>query len=593
MAARTTAAAGDWNTGATWTGGSKAVSGDTVTINHAVTVSTSEVCGTSPSSDTTVVLTISTGASLTIQNGGTLKVRGAISIQNAPLTINGGGTFTFDASQAASPSARHYRCRISSANNQANAKVICNATTDATPGIINSDNTNSGGNGYFDGGPTFSRGGRFELAYCNLTRIGTSTLYAFDTDLNSNSSDVSFADHCIFDACAGIHCQSIVDGTTFRLFHSTWKNSGSNIQHKFGSSDTITSGERSVKFCVFDTKVLLQNPRNFTVEDSVFYKNFDTTNFVWAAFERCVQRMESGDVITVPAGPKDWYVLYDFNQTNPHFLAPDGDAPSMTFDGVIFELAGADNQGDCILMPNASSAVTHTVQNCIVLPNDATSPPGQAGTLISALGGTNCTFKAEHNTYFAAGQNSGIVVGETYAGHAGMMSSAKSNLVWSPSASPGYKVYNDQILGGSPVTDTLAAANADYCLGWNTATGNQGKGWHSPMTGTPGGNDIQADPQFVDSSRNMKTWDTSLGGAGTRANALAELMKMNDRAGYNTAYTVAALLAYVRGGFVVQLTSARTGAHDGTVIGAVQDAPAAGGGTIVPILNLYRLRRAS
>jgi hypothetical protein len=57
------------------------------------------------------------------------------------------------------------------------------------------------------------------------------------------------------------------------------------------------------------------------------------------------------------------------------------------------------------------------------------------------------------------------------------------------------------------------------------------------------------------------------GGAGTAANAIAELRKLNT-SGHNSDYTVAKLLAYVKAGFVPQNTALRDAAHDGGDIGA-------------------------
>lgn len=85
MAAITSAANGDWDAGATWTGGTKPVSGDTVTVNHAVNVDTSEACSG---------LTVSAGQSLTIANGGTLAVDGGTFTNNGTIEVLGGGTLT-------------------------------------------------------------------------------------------------------------------------------------------------------------------------------------------------------------------------------------------------------------------------------------------------------------------------------------------------------------------------------------------------------------------------------------------------------------------------------------------------------------------
>ncbi len=85
-----------------------------------------------------------------------------------------------------------------------------------------------------------------------------------------------------------------------------------------------------------------------------------------------------------------------------------------------------------------------------------------------------------------------------------------------------------------------------------------------------GGNDLNADPQFVDKARNLAAWDASLGGAGTAANAIAELLKLNGYGGSHDAnYTIANLLAYIRAGFTPQNSALASAASDGEDIGAV------------------------
>jgi hypothetical protein len=116
----------------------------------------------------------------------------------------------------------------------------------------------------------------------------------------------------------------------------------------------------------------------------------------------------------------------------------------------------------------------------------------------------------------------------------------------------------------------------DYNGVWNPRTGSDGQGYNSISAGTifsagaPGANDVlvTADP-FFDKSRNIATWDAALGGPGTTANALAEMGKRNDPTGYNTAYSIEALVDWVRDGFRVTDASLNNAGHDGVTIGAM------------------------
>lgn len=86
----------------------------------------------------------------------------------------------------------------------------------------------------------------------------------------------------------------------------------------------------------------------------------------------------------------------------------------------------------------------------------------------------------------------------------------------------------------------------------------------SNTTFTAGTNDVHADPLFVDKTRALATWDASLGGPGTAAHAIAEMLKANGYNGatFNAGYTPAALLTYVKAGF--QPSGAGATAYNGT-----------------------------
>jgi hypothetical protein len=96
---------------------------------------------------------------------------------------------------------------------------------------------------------------------------------------------------------------------------------------------------------------------------------------------------------------------------------------------------------------------------------------------------------------------------------------------------------------------------------------NAGASTISPAAGV---NDIQADPLFVDRTRKLSTWDTSLGGAGTEANAIAEMLKLNGTGGtYDTDYNVSNLLTYVQAGFTPQASAYNGTGSGGVDIGAI------------------------
>ncbi len=82
--------------------------------------------------------------------------------------------------------------------------------------------------------------------------------------------------------------------------------------------------------------------------------------------------------------------------------------------------------------------------------------------------------------------------------------------------------------------------------------------------------DLAVDPQFVDTTRTIASWDTSLGGPGTEANVWDQFSRRSGWGGtYDSNYTVANLLAYLQNGFKVKNASLNNAGHDGVTIGAM------------------------
>jgi hypothetical protein len=75
-------------------------------------------------------------------------------------------------------------------------------------------------------------------------------------------------------------------------------------------------------------------------------------------------------------------------------------------------------------------------------------------------------------------------------------------------------------------------------------------------------NGTAVDPQFTAPTRNLESWDTSLGGPGTEDSAFNRLFT-------DPTLTRTSLLPYLRAGFVPQNVLISGAAHDGTTIGAI------------------------
>jgi len=338
---------------------------------------------------------------------------------------------------------------------------------------------------------------------------------------------------------------------------------GASCGYSTTPTGAITGGGiRSMTFCVWDKSFNFYAATGWTIDDNIFQGNPDFTGSAGASFNRniyLIAQGETGDWSTL--GPiTDMYVLRIGDPSNQHGLTT-GAFPSQ-FKGIVFDAPDMTNgAGDCItIATDPGGAVAVTFRECSVLPR---SGGGGVGSLISNLVNVNVSYSVEHCTYNSADPAAGVYF-ET-PGFAGQCTSVKGNLAWSTTATSSY------VIGAEvgTTTDVVASGNVTHNGKWNPAS-TDGYGDNlSFSSGTPGANDVSGDPGFVDAARNIKTWDTSLGGAGTVANAIAELIKLNDASGYNSAYNLPALLTYIRAGFV-PTTYAFKAAHDGTWMGAVQ-----------------------
>lgn len=554
MAAITSTASGDWSTSGTWTGGAIPGNGDTVTIQtgHAVTVSDSRTVGHSPvAGHATAAILVQATGTLAINGGGTLIVRGDLKLDNTTLTLDCGSgvpILEFDASAAGTPSTARYVCQIGTNASDPNAKVLV-TNGGANRAVIRS---NSGGaNARFTHNGN-DRSGQVDIEYCDFLRIGDSSNLALDFILGGG--DTFSIQHATLDACGKVGDQAGVSANAtaiLRLRQVTMKNTVASSSLGLAAS-TVTSGVREIIDCVFDKAVAFYNITGYTITGTLFRGAYDYTGGPWTAFSGnaiALAQAEPGD-LGVLGQATDCYFLRIGTPTNPHYFTSTDHMTRVT--GCVFEQPdGTNGAGDCITFNNPATAKTMTVDHNLVLfsPTDI-----NAGAMLSCLGGANLTVVAEHNTYHG-GQ--GIYIGETYAGHSGMLSSCKSNLSFSGTSNAAYLV-----LGEAGIVQNAMLSSAATHNGVRNPINTTGYGANLTFSsGSPGVNDVNGNPSFVDSTRTIKTWDTSLGGAGTVTNALTELAKRNDASGYNTAYTISALMTYIKAGFYPTNTAFQA-AHD-------------------------------
>ncbi|MBA3708259.1 MAG: hypothetical protein H0W83_05520 [Planctomycetes bacterium] len=563
---------GNWSAPATWEGARVPGPSEPVAIGHAVVVDGDASAGSSAAEVAAIMVT--TGGSLTIAAGKTLVVRGDLTIDQASVRLEAGSFLAFDASQAAAPATTFFRLNL--------AGSLTATGTDAARCTIRSHP----GGGCASILVPIGAVSTLDLRGCDVLRMGDAGHPAIRSIPNAPALSVYRLTRCRFDACGQIYVDSQgASGSTVISLHGVtcansmdptsclvtcFSNSQPDLEH--GAAYEIVDS-------VFDLPATLYCAQKAVITGNFFNENLGLTNTPMPRFDGNLVRNGVHRDLNWYGDITNSYVLHDHTVPNPHSLSLRGGRDQLV-DGVIFEYSGTDGQGDMVIPDAAQQPTTATIRHCIVLPNSG----GQhAGTLFSGGGGINNTIVCEHNT-FVASDEPGTVLGETYLGHQGMVGSFRSNICWSRVRGPLTFLVHQY----SQVPDLISAANVACNLGFNLLPGANGHGYDVHAVGAFGDKDLpfDTDPRFVDPDRNIPTWYRSIRGrstgsdAGDRAAALAELKKRNDPTGYDPAFSIEALMRYVRAGFAPQNPALKGTAHDGTDVGAVMMAgKVSGGGT--------------
>lgn len=558
--AYTSSTAGSWTTSTNWTPNGVPGIGDTVTIASGanITVNSSLTVGTYPVAGIPVI-TVDSGATLTIGANNVLTCAGDVNVNGTGQLVSAAGSgFIFDASLAAAPSTTHYKVVLADAHNN-NTRWIINGTTGSRC-FINSNI--SGGNGYIsDGG--FLQAGLVQASYCDFNRVGTTTVPAITASPTGTTSFI--LDHCTFNGCGRLDKTFGVgaDGT-YQILYTTFENSidSTDLTAVIASGAPIGTGTRQIYYNSFDKGVNFYSGEDFSIDRNAFFFGLGTTSGDWASFTNnfVLFTAASGGPLNAAGDTDSCYFYFDDPTSyNPHFIQPLSYDRDQTHHNNIFDMNCASvapaMEGDCYTFATpAGTPCTATITNNIALvgPNNKT-----VGTMFTMLGNINTNVVAYHNTCFAGTQ--GAAICEGYSGHASQVV-FKSNLVWSITTG-GYKLYAVSAPG---VVDVAPAADITHNGGNNLSPGSNLNGYNGLTfsAGTPGANDVTADPLFVDYARNLRTWSAFKGGDGTDTDAYARI-KADP---YNTLLD---LFDYIQDGFTTQQIAYENAGHDGVTIGAV------------------------
>lgn len=423
---------------------------------------------------------------------------------------------------------------------------------------------------------TAAAGGYIRGSYCNFTRLYDGSMHGVET-----LADDLTLDHYTFDASGSLSWLTDLGVSgTLSLTDGQHINGVSTSSLISTMTSTKSGGTRDIHRCYFD-KQLGGSPGQ-TWQDANFYRDvlmlgIGVAGTVrWARFEEMLWRRTASRQTTLILGDiLNCYILDDHTGTNPLAVSPIanfGGSTTLTIDGTVWDYWGSDGAGDFFQCQTQSAPKTVRLYRNLVLPARGNPTGASAGYVLGAGNVNNITTVVEHNTATVFANGGGYCFGETVAARAGFVSSFKSNIAYGvTNGVVGTMVY-DFAFGGTPTLDVIAIADIDKNCAYRVAAGSAGRGYNSSHTGTPGLTDLpfNTNPLFVDVSRDISTWDASLGGPGTRASALERLRV--DKT------LIAALRTHVRGGWAPTELLLKDAGHDGATVGAVEGVfPSVGG----------------
>lgn len=567
MTAYTSTQDGDWNVAATWGGGGSPSTGggDTVTIDHTVTIPDGHSTICSGTNNATLIIGEGTSGSLTL---------------DGDLLNTTGSTFTMAANSTIDLATHR--------NNTGNTSAsTCTVNINGTSG---NRVTINGTTGSLWKGWTNHRGSS-TCAYADFNGVeevtlGTTVLQASET---LSVTYTTFTGANIVYVGNGIQA-----GVVCTAHHLDWRDPvGGTKQFWIGNYDGTPTATPNVHHLTMSGggqfRTELNDVVNEVVMDVVTMNplgvgtGLQFTNILLYNYGLNAQ-LDNKNMI----GYDGWY-YYDDVTTNHHgFIAEVTNGTTITLENGVYEHQFVGGSAfDALITSDDDDSGTLDVLNNIWIAGKS------SGVVCSHVGGTSLhTMNFHHNTMVGVANATWSAAAAFMArtessGDFGGNVSLKSNLV----------AFMDGVVTNSTAVDTTDGANADqfssidYNGYYQTADRHLNVSFTLLSEGDTdfGGNDIQDEnPSFVDWTRDLASWDASLGGAGTAANAITEMLKMNGHGGtFDTNYTVAALLTWVRAGFVVQNPVYDGAGHDSVTTGAMEYQSSVGNAGRLQHMGLY------
>lgn len=537
MAAFTSSTSGNWSNNATWGGGGHPGNGDTATIasGHIVVVDLNTIVGTSPASGTNAVVMGGLTSQVIVNGGVTFILRGDFQIKagfssSAPqLVLAAGGNLQFDSSLASSPATTKYQVKPDAGFSwgffQANGTALLPCTVGSNTG---------GGNGYF-GANSFTQGGSIVATYTTFNRIGDAANAGFNPQFSNNGPVTWNCTNCTFDSCGIIEGTATAFGATV-IVHNNNRHlntpGGYNLFMVFTTA--LTTGTRSFVGNVFDAIFGTDGSGTMSVEDMTFTDNlcyrspiFGGTA-VWASFARNIIRIDNGTPFQTPVIEGDctdcYYIFDSFLQLHIHM--PDiGSAPTTLnflrniMDGTHLQSAIIDSN-DGVVEAKASDTLTQ-----LNIKNNITLPVGDGiygvCAILDAYGILHTQYDIQHNTLCCPANRACVMMeyeDVDVPNGIATRGDLKNNIFYgitNPPSNGNAFALNVDI--ENPITDFFTPGNIlnnnrYRLLMTNPAAPhsppNQGNSYIGAWSVTPGSSDLQVNPQFRDTTRNLALFDS-------------------------------------------------------------------------------------
>jgi uncharacterized repeat protein (TIGR01451 family) len=604
---------GDWSDTSTWTncGGRVPGSGDTVTLSngHAVRIPASyqAIVGASGAmglqhsagGPVAAIACASDNGSGILAVDGALTIRGNVEQCTAVWTVGQDAVIEHDSSLAASPATTHYRWIIGASLWPDAAKLVIRGARGHRVSIRNA----AGSGAFFGFSKAYFSGqgsGQFDFQYVNLDGCGGAASPCLDANSHSSGiASIAKCDHCTFTNSGSLIAAAAGDSTrgplnVISITNSTFATSADPsgyvvVVAPFGGNATV------VMDTIYTDGVIYLNAgsgggdntgthlRNIVMRDLVNAHgglNLGGGSMRVAEFDRVLRITDqqsygsTGSFTWLPGGNLTRLMCLMNSATNPHcFVGPIGIAgQNDSINGAYFEKLGAGTDGDAILGPGGPATVT-TISNTVTA---CSTTDGVAMSLSSTAVPTLKTFSLLNNTYCGKddGQGSargfGFEDGDPTSGPhssaAGMLASARNNLVFCGTNAPCYLVHK-----GPTATEAAGTyQNVDYNWKWNVSVGPY---FGAPGTGyspnPPGAHDTAGDPQFVQ-QRHFLEWGLSLDGTITSwTDIVSRFAKMNDDSGYDSRFNILDAYNWLRDGYRPQNTAVMSAGDTGGRVGAL------------------------